>query len=330
MLANTKQRATAPKATPIPLRPTTRRAEGDLDALFDAIVDGLRRDVRRVRQQVERFRRAYQKRSATDDEATRRAFRRMRQLQLAADAIESSASYLVGSGIAPERKRDDRLEIARRVLESLEAERERLVRDVHDGPAQVLANAIFELEYLERVADRAPSDVRQALRAELGTLKGLFRSSLDGVRAIIYDLRPPVLSELGLAGAIRAYANEYESRYGLKAVMNLDERETGLDSQQELAVYRVMQEALQNTHKHAHATTVRVQWERDGDDWVLRCADDGVGFDIVRAARQARSVGLLSMRERAELIGAQFDIRSAPGQGATIILRIVSRQEEAP
>jgi len=63
---------------------------------------------------------------------------------------------------------------------------------------------------------------------------------------------------------------------------------------------------------------------------VLRCADDGVGFDIVRAARQARSVGLLSMRERAELIGAQFDIRSAPGQGATIILRIVSRQEEAP
>lgn len=305
--------------------------EGDLDALFDTIVDALRRDVRRVRQQVERFRRAYQKRSATDDEATRRAFRKLRQLQLAADAIESSAAYLVGSGIAPERKaRDDRVEIARRVLESLEAERERLVRDVHDGPAQVLANAIFELEYLERVADRAPSDVRQALRAELGTLKGLFRSSLDGVRAIIYELRPPVLSELGLAGAIRAYVNEYESRYGLKAVMNLDERETGLDSQQELAVYRIMQEALQNTHKHAHATTVRIQWERDGDDWVLRCADDGVGFDIVRAARQARSVGLLSMRERAELIGAQFDIRSSPGQGAAITLRVPSRREEAP
>ena len=73
-----------------------------------------------------------------------------------------------------------------------------------------------------------------------------------------------------------------------------------------------MQEALQNTHKHAHATSVHVEWEKSGAEWVLRCRDDGVGFDIVRAARQHRSVGLLSMRERAELIGAQFDLRSMP------------------
>jgi two-component system sensor histidine kinase DegS len=331
MLRRTKDSAAERRAAPIPLRAADRRAEGDLDALFDLLVDGLRRDVRRIRQQVERFRRAYQKKSTTDDEATRRAFRRLRQLQLVADHIESSAAYLVGAGVAPERKvGDERVDLDRRILESLEAERERLVRDVHDGPAQVLANAIFELDYLERTADRAPADVRQMLRAELGTLKAQFRSSLDGVRGMIYDLRPPVLSELGLSGAIRAYANDYEARFGLKTLTSLDERDTGLDAQAELAVYRIMQEALQNTHKHAKATTVRIEWERDGPGaWVMRCADDGVGFDIVRAARQQRSVGLLSMRERAGLIGANFDVRSAPGQGTTVTVRVVAQRGEA-
>ncbi|HEX9437715.1 MAG TPA: sensor histidine kinase [Candidatus Limnocylindria bacterium] len=283
-----------------------------------------------MRQQVDRFRRAYQKRSATDDEATRRAFRRLRQLQLIADHIESSAAFLLGSGIVPERQGgDDRLAIERRVLESLEAERERLVREVHDGPAQVLANAIFELDYLERLTERVPTEVRQGLRSEIASMKAQFRSSLDGVRAMIYDLRPPVISELGLAGAIRTYVSEYESRYGLKVLVQLEERETGLDPQQELAVYRIMQEALQNTHKHARATTVRVEWERDGPGaWVLRCTDDGIGFDIVRAARQQRSVGLLSMRERAELIGARFDLRSSPGQGTTVTVRLIAQRDE--
>jgi two-component system sensor histidine kinase DegS len=203
------------------------------------------------------------------------------------------------------------------------------VRDVHDGPAQVLANAIFELEYFERMTERVPAETRQALRTEIAGLKARFRSSLDTVRAMIYELRPPVLSELGLAGAMRAYFAEYESRYGLKAICQLDERETGLDPQQELAVYRVMQEALQNTHKHANATTVRIEWERDAPGaWVLRCTDDGAGFDLVRAVRQQRSVGLLSMRERAELIGGRLDVRSSPGQGTTVTLRLAARQAE--
>jgi len=220
--------------------------------------------------------------------------------------------------------------LERRILESLEAERERLVRDVHDGPAQVLANAIFELEYLERMSERLPPEARQGLRSEISNMKAQFRTSLESVRAMIYDLRPPVLSELGLAGAIRTYANEYESRYGLKVLCQLDERETGLDPQQELAVYRIMQESLQNTHRHAHATTVRIEWEPDGPgESVLRCTDDGVGFDIVRAARQQRSIGLLSMRERAELIGARFDVRSAPGHGTTVTVRVAAPRDKA-
>jgi two-component system sensor histidine kinase DegS len=217
--------------------------------------------------------------------------------------------------------------VAQRVLESLEAERERLYRDVHDGPAQVLANAMFEVEYLERIADRATGEARTALKAELANLKSQFRASLDAVRGMIYDLRPPVLSELGLAGAIRNYAAEYQARYGLRVDCHLDAGETGLEPAQELAIYRVMQEALQNVHKHAQASTVGIVWQRSKDQWLMHCTDDGVGFDIVKVARRQRSVGLLSMRERAELIGGRLQVQSTPGQGTAVTLMLPTSKE---
>ena len=226
--------------------------------------------------------------------------------------------------------RDEAVEGAQRVLESLEAERERLYRDVHDGPAQVLANAVFEVEYLERIAERAPADVRSTLRTELANLKSQFRSSLDSVRGMIYDLRPPVLSELGLAEAIRNYANEYQSRYGLRVECHLDTTDTGLLPMQELAIYRVMQEALQNVHKHAQASVVGIVWQCAKDQVVLHCTDDGIGFDLVKAARRAKSVGLLSMRERAELIGGRLQIQSTPGAGTAVTLHLPLAKEGDP
>ncbi len=320
-------------------QPTRLIKDGDdLEAQFDAIVDALRKDVRRTRQQVEKFARAYQRtaeaqqRRSTDgkpDEMTQKAYRRLKQLQLVVQHIESSAAYLLGSGIEPETKSGEgTLDVAQRVLESLEAERERLYRDVHDGPAQVLANAIFEVEYLERIAERAPQEVRQTLKAELAGLKTQFRSSLDSVRAMIYDLRPPELSELGLAEAMRNYTTEWESRCGIKVLATLETTPTELSPAHELAVYRVLQEALQNVHKHAQASTVGVVWQRAAAAWALHVTDDGGGFDLVRAARRAKSVGLLSMRERAELIGGSLQIQSMPGQGTAVTLLLPAKATE--
>src|SRR5207237_2327503 len=94
--------------------------------------------------------------------------------------VESSTAYVPGPGIDPaaDEPEEETIAVAQRVLESLEAEQQRLYRDVHDGPAQVLANAIFEVEYLERIAERAPAEVRQTLRPELANLTGQFRGSL--------------------------------------------------------------------------------------------------------------------------------------------------------
>src|SRR5213593_2785231 len=327
-----------PRTTPQPTR--LIKEPDDLEAQFDALVDVLRRDVRRTRQQVEKFSRAYQRMAEAQsggttesdlDEKTQRAYRRLKQLQLVVQHIESSVSYLLGSGIEPEPHGDRQtLDVAQRVLESLEAERERLYRDVHDGPAQVLANAIFEVEYLERIAERAPAEVRSTFKSELSSLKTQFRSSLDSVRAMIYDLRPPELTDLGLAEAMRNYTNEWETRCGIKVSTKLDTAETTMSPQQELAIYRVLQEALQNVHKHAQAAAVGIVWQRSAGNWVLHVTDDGIGFDLVKAARRAKSVGLLSMRERAELIGGSLQIQSSPGKGTAVTLLLPVENKVEP
>jgi len=296
--------------------------------------------VRNLRQQVEKYARTYQKhaedrgRHTTNGELdgeTQRDYRRLKQLQLVVQHIESSAAYLLGSGIDPSSDAEDEsVEAAQRVLGSLEAERERLYRDVHDGPAQVLANAIFEVEYLERIAERAPAEMRQTLKTELANIKGQFRGSLDSVRAMIYDLRPPELTELGLAEAMRNYASEWELRCGIKVTSQLDLKDTGLSPTDELAVYRIMQEALQNVHKHAHASAVGIAWSRANDNWVLHVTDDGMGFDLVKAARHKKSVGLLSMRERAELIGGTLQIQSTPGKGTAVTLLLPVEKKVEP
>ncbi len=323
MSTKDRLRVVRPDPALAPRAPRTR-PDPDLAAQFEAVVEALRRDVRRLRAQVDRYGRAYTKQAGTrgpdeaPDERAQLAYRRLKQLQTIVNHIESSAAYLLGSGVRPGGDQDESVDVAQRILESLEAERERLYRDVHDGPAQALANAIFEIEYLERVAERSTD--QRPVRTELRAMKEKLRESLDSVRAMIFDLRPPTLAELGLAVALRAYAADFEARYGVPVSSELDSSDTGLLPQQELAIYRVMQEALQNVHKHAQATSVTLEWAREPGRWAMRCTDDGIGFDLAKAARRKRSVGLLSMRERAELIGGSLHVRSAPEQGTTVTL----------
>ena len=298
---------------------------------FDAIAVELNDDLERLRARVDRFRADYQReaeasREAQDPRTLKRLqdyLRRLQRLELATAHVESSLAYLVGDAATPG-DHDETREIAARVLDGLEAERQRLYREVHDGPAQVVTNAIFEIEFFERIAGRAPADVRAQLLSELASLRTQLRESLESMREMIFDLRPPALAQLGLAEAMRAYAAEFQSRYGLVVETDLRAGPTGLDPAQELAIYRVLQEALQNVHRHARARGVRVSWSRTGGRWTLAIVDDGIGFDVVQASEYAKSFGLLTMRERAEVIGATFDLRSAPGSGTVVILSMAS------
>jgi len=299
-----------------------------LDARYDAITVALRQDLEGLTRRLAEYRKGFHtlaENTRGDDpaatESLHEARSRLQRLELAAAHIASSLAYLAGVGSAPDAHGETR-EIAAQVLEGVEHERQRLYREVHDGPAQILTNAIFEIEIFERIADRAPADVRAQLLSELANLRAQLRDSLEDVRGMISDLRPPALATLGLAEAMRAYAAEYQSRFGLTVDTDLRAGPTGLASDQEIAIYRVLQEALQNVHKHASARTVKVGWRRESGRWTLSIVDDGVGFDLVRAARRSKSFGLVTMRERAEVIGASFEVRSAPGSGTAIVLSV--------
>ena len=206
-----------------------------------------------------------------------------------------------------------------RIVEAQEAERSRLAQEIHDGPAQALSNTIFQVEYIERIIESDPL----LARTELRFLRELLRRELGDVRAFISQLRPPLLDQLGLDGAITDTVEYMRALTGVDITTDLAAPPEMLSDGQCTVVLRVAQESLQNVRKHASATHVAVVTRLDEDGWALEVRDDGRGFDIgAVAARGRRNFGLQFMRERAELIGARFDVRSRPDGGTVVRLAI--------
>jgi len=210
-------------------------------------------------------------------------------------------------------------DVQMRIVEAQEAERSRLAQEIHDGPAQALSNTIFQVEYIERIIDSDP----MLARTELHFLRELLRRELGDVRAFISQLRPPMLDQLGLDGAITDSVQFMQTLTGVDIVLELAAPTDVLTDGQRTVALRVAQEALQNVRKHAAATHVLVATRLDRDGWSLEVRDDGRGFDVgAVAARGRRNFGLQFMRERAELIGAHFDVRSRPDGGTVVHLAI--------
>jgi two-component system, NarL family, sensor histidine kinase DegS len=211
------------------------------------------------------------------------------------------------------------MEAAPLVLEALDAERARIGREIHDGPAQALTNAIFEVDDIERLVERDPA----AAMAGLRNLRALLRREMANVREFISELRPPTVDAAGLEVAIADTVDGFRSATRLTVTTDLRAPSDQLDDRQRTVVLRVAQEALQNVRKHASASAVMVSTDVTGDDWTLEIRDDGRGFDLgTVAARGRRNFGMQVMHERAELIGARFDVRSRPDGGTVVRLAI--------
>jgi two-component system, NarL family, sensor histidine kinase DegS len=217
-----------------------------------------------------------------------------------------------------------------RVIEAQEAERSRLAREVHDGPAQALANGIFQVEVVERLLDRDEA----LARAELKLLRDILNRELRSVRAYLSQLRPPLLADLGLSGAILDAAQQVGNIIGVPVAVELDDGLDQLPETVEIVILRVIQEALQNIRKHASPSSVRVRVAREagaeGDTWSVEVRDDGRGFDPdATPVSGRRNFGLQFMRERADLIGARFEVRSRPDLGTVVRMAIPSGAEES-
>ena len=236
--------------------------------------------------------------------------------------LERGDASLISDPEAPQTSTD----LQMRIVEAQEAERQRLAQEIHDGPAQALSNAIFQVEYVERILDQD----RRLARAELGFLRDLLRRELGDVRSFISQLRPPLLEELGLDDALRDTIEHMAGLMGIQIAVDLDASADRLGEAEQTVVLRIVQEALQNVRKHARAASAAVTTVVDDDVWVVEVRDDGRGFDVgAVAARGRRNFGLQFMRERAELIGAQFEVRSRPDGGTVVRLAIPVRGEES-
>jgi two-component system sensor histidine kinase DegS len=204
------------------------------------------------------------------------------------------------------------------IFQAVEAERLRIARDLHDGPAQVLADLVLKAEILERIAARTP----EALPAELDEFRTLVRNAVGDMRRFMFDLRPDSLDDLGLVATMRRFSSEYQDRTGIVCHFNLTGEDRRIGADLEEAVFRIIQEALNNVNKHSEATKVDVGISIQPERVVAKVRDDGTGFDLNAAPAAGRHLGLLGMRERAEALGGRFTITSEPGKGTEIVVEL--------
>jgi signal transduction histidine kinase len=208
-----------------------------------------------------------------------------------------------------------------RLIAREEQVRKRLARDLHDGPAQLLANLISSLEFAAKLLEREPGKVPE----ELANLHALAQKALLQVRTLLFDLRPVVLETQGLAPALASYIEQQTRRGDLTYHFRVDGLGRRLPRHAERAVFSIVQEAINNVKRHAQAHNVWLSiTEEAGTLWV-EMRDDGCGFDVERMEgeyAQRGSLGMLNMRERAAAIGGNLSVQSQPKAGTTIGLEV--------
>ncbi|MDI3269317.1 MAG: sensor histidine kinase [Bacillota bacterium] len=218
---------------------------------------------------------------------------------------------------------DGRLSQSFSIVRAQEEERRRLARDIHDGPAQLLANVVLRIDVSQKLLAIDPS---RAV-SEMEQLKQLLRHSLQDVRKIIFDLRPMALDDLGLLPALRSYLSTASQQHHWTFDMRVQGEERRFPPEMEVALFRIVQEALSNVAKHADAHHVSLTLRFGPQELELHLVDDGVGFDLKKAQGQG-GFGLISMRERAELLGGQLQILTRPGEGTTVKAKVPYGKEK--
>jgi two-component system sensor histidine kinase DegS len=218
--------------------------------------------------------------------------------------------------------------IGLKIILAQEDERKRIAREIHDGPAQSLANMILRTEIAERMLETQDLDM---IRNELVDLKEQVRIGLGEIRKIIFNLRPMALDDLGLVPTLRKFVQDFEERTRIRAVFETNGKEKRLPSAMEAAMYRLVQEAFNNALKHASPTYILLEMTFSEDAIHLAITDNGCGFSVEQVtakARQHSQFGLVGMKERVDLLQGKIDIESAIGQGTKIKIQVPINTEQ--
>lgn len=218
------------------------------------------------------------------------------------------------------------------LLETQEYERNRIARDLHDSSVQSLTGLVHKTELCIRLMDIDTIRVKLELTTMIETIKSI----INGMREIIYDLRPMSLNNLGLGVTVDAYCTQLRKNYDIEVSATMAEKEPELSSIWKVTLYRILQEACSNAVKHANASKIEISLSYEEGNAHLEIKDNGVGFDVNGLAKpmqgedKLHGFGLMMMRERAGLLGGSATIASSVGEGTTVtvIIPLETEKEE--
>lgn len=242
--------------------------------------------------------------------------------------MQQIASKVQGSDIAIEEEHDDTINAKaalniKRIVEAQETERQRLARQMHDGPAQSLTNFILQAEICQKLFDKSPQDAGE----ELNNLKSAAKLTLGKVRDFIFDLRPMMLDDLGLIPTMRRYVARFKDRADLEIELNIIGEERKLEDYRQILLFRGVQELIAHARDHASAGRIEIRMEITGATIKVLVKDDGRYFDTdllkgnaddVKLPDRARD--LITMREKFELVKGAVQVSSVDKEGTTIRL----------
>jgi NO-binding membrane sensor protein with MHYT domain/two-component sensor histidine kinase len=209
--------------------------------------------------------------------------------------------------------------LSRHLVEAQESQRKELSRELHDRVGQNLTGLDINLNILKT---QLSGDDRAELRSRLEDSISLVGSIADAIENVMSELRPPMLNDHGLLAALHWYAKEFSQRTGIDATVRGKVPQQRLAQEIEITLFRIAQEALNNVSKHARATRVELDLQHSGDECILSVSDNGIGFDPAVSSKvmSRPGRGMVTMRERAQAVGGQLEIKAAPGGGTQILV----------
>jgi two-component system sensor histidine kinase DegS len=236
--------------------------------------------------------------------------------------LESASAAPVESASSPSMTTPVKSQMAgiEMIVNAQEAERQRLSRQMHDGPAQALSNFILQTEIAMRLMDVDPAQAKE----ELGNLKTSAMSTFQKVRNFIFELRPMMLDDLGLVPTLRKYVDAFKEQSGFETSLTVTGTERRFQPYLEVMIFRATQELLGNISRHSQASMVKVQIDLGVDLIRVNVSDNGRGFDP-ETLKDLNNLGLKLIRERAEMLGGNFEIDSSAGSGARISFSVPAK-----
>ena len=225
-----------------------------------------------------------------------------------------------GAGAAAAGSVKDQMSGIEMIVNAQETERQRLSRQMHDGPAQALSNFILQTEIAMRLLDVDPSQAKE----ELSSLKASAMGTFQKIRNFIFELRPMMLDDLGLVPTLRKYADAFKEQSGMEVSVVVSGTERRLEPYLEVMIFRAVQELLGNASRHSQATLVKVHLDLGTDFLRITVDDNGRGFDP-EILKDSNNLGLKLIRERSEMLGGKFEIDSAVGSGAKISFTVQAK-----